>query len=123
MMMLPWWAQLIIGLVAELALVLVGSYVALGRAAFRNKLSPSVASGLLGFLLAPVFAGISGIVGLSGITSALLLLMWVMLFRGLLKLEWANSLGLGLTCVVLTYALVEWCGFGALLTPWWQMFI
>ena len=108
---------------AELALVLVGSYVALGRTAFRNKLSSSAASGLLGFLMAPVFAGISGIVGLSGITSALLLLMWVMLFRGLLKLEWTSSLGLGLTCVVLTYALVEWCGFSALLTPWWQMFI
>ena len=120
---LPWWAQLIVGLAAELVLMLLGSYVAIGRTKFRERMPAAIASAILGFVLAPIFVGISGIAGLSGVASALLLLMWTALLKGLVKLEWLNSLGLGLACVVLTYALVEWCDFTALLTPWWQTFV
>jgi len=120
---LPWWAQLLVGLVADVAAMLVGSYATLGKVRFRERMPAAIASAILGFILAPVFVGISGIVGLSGISSALLLVMWSTLLKGLVKLEWPNSVGLGLACVVLTYALVEWCGFTTLLTPWWQMFV
>jgi len=121
--MLPWWAQLLIGFVANIVVMLIGSYVTLGKVRFRERMPAAIASAILGFILAPVFVGISGIVGLSGITSALLLVMWAALLKGLVKLEWLNSIGLGLACVVLTYALVEWGNFTTLLTPWWQMFI
>ena len=120
---LPWWAQLIIGFVADIILMLIGSYITLGKYKFKERMPSAIASGVLGFILAPVFVGISGIVGLSGIASALLLIMWATLLRSLVKLEWLNSIGVGLACVVLIYALVEWCDFTTLLTPWWQMLV
>jgi len=120
---LPWWAQLAIGFVADIVFMLLGSYVTLGRQKFKDRLPAAIATAILGFVLSPVFVGISGIVGLSGIASALLLVMWTALLKSLVKLEWPSSIGLGLACAVLTYALVEWCGFTTILTPWWQMLV
>jgi len=118
---LPLWGQLLVGLAALMVTVMLGSYVALGKEAFRDKAAASLASAVLGFILTPIFVGISGIAGLPDVSSAVLTVMWVMLFRGLQKLEWPASMGLSLACVVLTYALKSWCGFGAILVPWWQM--
>jgi len=120
---LPWWAQLVIGFVADIVLMLVGSYITLGKYKFKERMPSVIASAIIGFILSPIFVGISGIVGLSGIASALLLVMWIALLRSLVKLEWLNSIGLGLACIVLIYALVEWGGFTTLLTPWWQIFV
>ena len=121
--MLPWWAQLIIGLVADLITTLLASYVALGKFSFRAKMPQAVAVGILGFILAPIFVGISSLAGLPGLGSALVLLMWALLARILLKLEWQNAMLLALACTVVKYALVDWAGFSVLITPWWQALI
>ncbi|HDI00839.1 MAG TPA: hypothetical protein ENF78_00185 [Candidatus Bathyarchaeota archaeon] len=121
--MLPWWAQLIIGLVADLITTLLASYVALGKFSFRAKMPQAVAVGVLGFILAPIFVGISSLAGLPGLGSALVLLMWALLARILLKLEWQNAMLLALACTVVKYALVDWAGFTVLITPWWQALI
>ena len=110
-----------VGLAALVITVVLGSYVALGKKAFRDKAAASLASAVLGFILTPIFVGISGIAGLPDVSSAVLTVMWVMLFRGLQKLERPASIGLSLACIVLTYALKSWCGLGAILVPWWQM--
>ena len=118
-MMLPIWAQLILGLLALAILTVLGSYLALGKTEFRNRAASSVASAILGFILTPVFVIIAGLIGIPGMTSAFLMLMWAVLFRNLQKLKWPSSMGLALACTMLTYALVSWAGFVALLEPWW----
>jgi len=123
MMSIPWWAQLPVGLAADLMATTLVSYVALGRAALRSKLPQVVATAIFGFVLTPIFVGISGLVGLSGLSSALVLLMWVLLARNVLKLDWPGSLILGLICTLVKYALVDWCGFTVLVTPWWHALV
>jgi len=118
-MAFPIWAQLILGLLALVVLVVLGSYVALGKREFKNRAASSIASAVLGFVLTPIFVVIASLMAISGVTSAFLMLMWIILFRNLQKLGWPSSTGLSLACVMLTYALVSWGGFTALLTPWW----
>ncbi|HDJ25697.1 MAG TPA: hypothetical protein ENF34_00055 [Candidatus Bathyarchaeota archaeon] len=118
--MLPWWAQLIIGLVADLVATMLTSYVALGKPSFRAKLAQIIAIAIIGFVLTPISAGISGLIGLPSLASAFVLLMWASLARVLLKLEWQNSMVLALACTIVKYALVDWAGFTTLVRPWWQ---
>ncbi|RLI09256.1 hypothetical protein DRO32_00995 [Candidatus Bathyarchaeota archaeon] len=120
---LPMWAQLLLGFVALVGSVLVGSYVALGKKVFKERKASSLASAILGFLLAPIFVAVAGLMALPGSSSALLMLMWIVLLRNLQKVDWPSSIGLALACVLLTYMLYSWCGFSALLTPWWRLFI
>ena len=101
----------------------VGSYVALGKTEFGRRKASVIASGVVGFVLTPIFVGVAGIAGLPGLASALVLLMWLVLLKNLPKLDWPGAILLGLGCTTIKYALVSWAGFTVLLTPWWQMLL